>query len=144
MNRLKAQYESNSHTYKEDIDKIFQKRPKLQRKYGQPDPSSDRLYQSGVMHPENDGLSCLEAYSADPSKLILQYERTEDDDNPTIHYGTIALGNQLIKDALVRDKLAKEEDILCFKIEAVGLINYFPHLVICSIYNYSDSHKNKQ
>ncbi|KAL6407175.1 ankyrin repeat domain-containing protein [Ilyonectria robusta] len=72
------------------------------------------------MHPENTDLSCLEICGTDSSKLILQSECSEDDDNLTIHYGTIASGNQLIEDALVRDKLAEEEDILCFKMEAAG------------------------
>ncbi|KAH6957582.1 hypothetical protein BKA56DRAFT_460849, partial [Ilyonectria sp. MPI-CAGE-AT-0026] len=61
----------------------------------------------------------------------------QDEDNPTIHYGVIASGNQLIKDASVRDKLAAEEDILCFKIEAAGLMNHFPCLVIRGICDYS-------
>lgn len=49
-----------------------------------------------------------------------------------------------MKDALVRDKLAAEEGILCFEIEAAGLMNQFPCLVIRGICDYSDSHKNKE
>ena len=66
------------------------------------------------------------------------------EDNPAIYYGLIALGNQLIKDALIQDTLAKEKEVLCFKIEAAGLMNHFLCLVICGIYNYTDSHKNKE
>jgi len=36
-------------------------------------------------------------------------ERTEDDENPTIHYGLIASANQVMKDALIRDTLAVEK-----------------------------------
>jgi len=61
-----------------------------------------------------------------------------------IHYGLIALANQLIKDILRWDELIAEKDILYFKIEAVGLINHFPYLVIRGIYNYSDTYKNKE
>lgn len=61
----------------------------------------------------------------------------------TIHYGLIASGNQLMKDALVRDKLSKEKDVLCFEMEAAGLMNQFPCLVVRGICDYSDSHKNK-
>jgi len=68
----------------------------------------------------------------------------ESEDNPIIHYGTIASGNQLIKDALIRDTLANEKDILCFEMEAAGLINHFPCLVIRGICDYADSHKNKE
>jgi nucleoside phosphorylase len=49
-----------------------------------------------------------------------------------------------MKDALVRDKLAAEKDVLCFEMEAAGLMNHFPCLVIRGICDYSDSHKNKE
>src|SRR5690606_20569016 len=62
----------------------------------------------------------------------------------SIHYGLIASGNQVMKDAFIRDKLAKEKDILCFEMEAAGLMNHFPCLVIRGICDYSDSHKNKE
>ncbi|KAJ5817711.1 hypothetical protein N7447_007719 [Penicillium robsamsonii] len=46
-------------------------------------------------------------------------------------------------DALVRDKLAAQKDVLCFEMEAAGLMNHFPCLVIRDICDYADSHKNK-
>jgi nucleoside phosphorylase len=81
---------------------------------------------------------------ADPSKLIPRRERTEDEDNPAIHYGLIASANRLMKDALVRDRLVAEMDVLCFEMEAAGSMNHFPCLVIRGICDYSDSHKNKE
>jgi nucleoside phosphorylase len=60
-----------------------------------------------------------------------------------IHYGLIASGNQLMKDALIRDNLAVEKNVLCFEMEAAGLMNRFPCLVIRGICDYADSHKNK-
>jgi nucleoside phosphorylase len=48
-----------------------------------------------------------------------------------------------MKDALVRDMLRAEKDVLCFEMEAAGLMNHFPCLVIRGICDYSDSHKNK-
>ena len=62
-----------------------------------------------------------------------------------MHYGTIALGNQVIRNAAERDKVSAElGSVLCFKIEAAGLINSFPCLVIRGICNYANSHKNKR
>lgn len=49
-----------------------------------------------------------------------------------------------MKDALTRDRLAAEKDVLCFEMEAAGLMNHFPCLVIRGICDYSDSHKNKK
>ncbi|EED19184.1 hypothetical protein TSTA_025060 [Talaromyces stipitatus ATCC 10500] len=80
----------------------------------------------------------------DPSNLIERRERAKSEDNPAIHYGLIASADQLMKDALIRDRLAAEKDVLCFEMEAAGLMNHFPCLVIRGICDYSDSHKNKE
>ncbi|KAJ5007381.1 hypothetical protein K4K57_010796 [Colletotrichum sp. SAR 10_99] len=48
-----------------------------------------------------------------------------------------------MKDARMRDKLAAERNVLCFEMEAAGLMNHFPCLVTRGICDYSDSHKNK-
>lgn len=61
----------------------------------------------------------------------------------TAHYGTIASGNQVIKDAITRDRLSAElGGVLCFEMEAAGLMNNLPCLVIRGISDYCDSHKN--
>ena len=49
-----------------------------------------------------------------------------------------------MKDAFVRDKLAVEKNVMCFEMEAAGLMNNYPCLVIRGICDYSDSHKNKE
>jgi nucleoside phosphorylase len=49
-----------------------------------------------------------------------------------------------MKDALIRDKLSAEKGVLCFEMEAAGLMNHFPCLVIRGICDYSDTHKNKK
>ena len=64
-------------------------------------------------------------------------------DDPVIHYGLIASGNTVIKDAKFRDQLRDELGILCFEMEAAGLVNDFPCLVVRGICDYSDSQKNQ-
>jgi nucleoside phosphorylase len=62
-----------------------------------------------------------------------------------VHYGTIASSNQVMRDGVIRDRLSSELDgILCFEMEAAGLMNSFPCLVIRGICDYADSHKNKK
>jgi nucleoside phosphorylase len=62
-----------------------------------------------------------------------------------VHYGTIASGNQVMRDAAERDRVSTEfGGVLCFEMEAAGLMNSFPCLVIRGICDYSDSHKNKK
>ncbi|KAK6503772.1 hypothetical protein TWF481_008778 [Arthrobotrys musiformis] len=72
----------------------------------------------------------------------------KDDRKPgdiNIHYGLIASGNQVIKDAKRRDEINESLDgaILCFEMEAAGLMDDFPCLVIRGICDYADERKNK-
>ncbi|KAE8371342.1 nucleoside phosphorylase domain-containing protein [Aspergillus bertholletiae] len=61
-----------------------------------------------------------------------------------VHYGTIASGNQAIRNALERDRVSSElGGVLFFDMETAGLMNDFPCLVIRGISDYADSHKNK-
>ncbi|KAI9781623.1 MAG: hypothetical protein M1839_005840 [Geoglossum umbratile] len=141
---LKSQYEGKGCQIEEAINSILEKNPRLQKKYKRPDPSNDRLYQTGATHPPNDEASCTAVCSNDSSNLIPRCERAKYEDNPAIHYGLIASADQLMKDALLRDKFAKEKGVLCFEMEAAGLMNQFPCLVIRGICDYSDTHKNKE
>jgi hypothetical protein len=143
MSGLKSQYEAEGHDIVGSIDEALKRKPRLKRKYGRPDPSTDRLYRSTVVHPEDPDRSCAEACGSDPGRLVVRRRRDEEDDDPAIHYGLIASANQLMKDATKRDQLAREQGVLCFEMEAAGLVNHFPCLVIRGICDYSDSHKNK-
>jgi nucleoside phosphorylase len=144
MGDIEAEYEMEGHYLDETINSMLEKRPRLRKKYKRPDLNSDRLYQSHIIHPFNDERSCDAVCGDDESKLIVRLDRSEEDDNPAIHYGLIASANQLMKDALIRDRLAADKDVLCFEMEAAGLMNHFPCLVIRGICDYSDSHKNKE
>ncbi|KAH7131268.1 nucleoside phosphorylase domain-containing protein [Dactylonectria macrodidyma] len=140
---LMAQYEGEGHRLEESIEDIFKKKPRLRKKYGRPEESTDRLYQPGVLHPTNEESSCKTVCGEGASVLVVRPKRTEDEDNPSIHYGRIASANRLMKDALTRDALAMRQSVLCFEMEAAGLMNHFPCLVIRGICDYADSHKNK-
>ncbi|EWG50058.1 AGC/PKA protein kinase [Fusarium verticillioides 7600] len=143
MNDLKAQYEFDGHGIDEAIKVILDKRPRLKKRYEKPDLSSDRLYCSGVIHPPDHDAACTEVCSNDSNHLIVRNDRPEDE-MLVVHYGLIASSNQLLKDASIRDKLAREKNVLCFEMEAAGLVNHFPCLVIRGICDYADSHKNKR
>ena len=47
-----------------------------------------------------------------------------------------------MKDAHARNALAEAENILCFEMEATGLMDSFPCVGIRGICDYSDTHKN--
>jgi nucleoside phosphorylase len=136
MSGIRTQYERKGHQLEEAINGILENNIRLRRKYKRPEPITDRLFLPELIHHQADCAIC----AVDPSTLVLRSKRADDEDNPAIHYGLIASGNQLMKDALIQDRLAAEKDVLCFEMEAAGLMNTFPCLVIRGICDYSDSH----
>jgi nucleoside phosphorylase len=138
---IQAQYRRKGHRLKECINSIVDKNARLQRDFRRPEAITDRLFKAQVVHRLGD---CAALCAADSSNLVTRRERTEHEDNPAIHYGLIASANSVMRDALTRDRLAADKDVLCFDIEAAGLMNNFPCLVIRGICDYSDSHKSKE
>ncbi|KLP20382.1 uncharacterized protein LW94_2878 [Fusarium fujikuroi] len=140
MSALHATYEMEGHSIQSNIDKALRKYKRLEKKYERPAASTDRLYEANFVHGEGEGIDCNQSCGDD--NLLHRDERGDDESNPAIHCGLIASGNSLMKDALLRDKLAAKHGILCFEMEAAGLMNHFPCVVIRGICDYSDSHKN--
>lgn len=98
---------------------------------------NDRLFKTEYNHTS--GSTCAEC---DASWEIKRDQR--DTIDPEIHYGVIASGNTLVKNTTNRDKIAElaGEDCICFEMEAAGIMDRFPCLVIRGICDYADSHKN--
>jgi nucleoside phosphorylase len=138
---LQAQYKRKGHRLDEAIKIILEKNPRLRQEYARPQRGTDRLFKAEVTH---DSRGCAAFCANEPSNLVLRHERDEHEDDPAIHYGLIASANQLMKDAFTRDRLTMEKDVLCFEMEAAGLMNNFPCLVIRGICDYADSHKNEE
>ncbi|GKU10651.1 unnamed protein product [Fusarium langsethiae] len=138
---LRARHEIDGHSIQEAIEQALAKKPRLRKKYKLPGHEKDRLYQSHIIHQDG---SCLEHCGDDESVLVARPSREDEDDDPTIHYGVIASADKLMKDATIRDRLARDHDVLCFEMEAAGLMNHFPCLIIRGICDYSDTHKNDQ
>ncbi|KAF2137695.1 uncharacterized protein K452DRAFT_291301 [Aplosporella prunicola CBS 121167] len=83
-------------------------------------------------------------YSDCDLKKILKRDLRPVPENPKAYYGTIASGDTLVKDATARTELIRYIPGGCiyYKIEAAGLINNLPCLVIRGISDYADSYKN--
>lgn len=103
-----------------------------------PGAQHDLLFDADYDHPAGDS-TCV---SCDLRRLVPRPSR--DDGTPVIHYGIIASGNQVMRDGAARENLRKELDVLCFEMEAAGLMDNFPCLVIRGVCDYADSHKNKR
>ena len=103
-----------------------------------PGQEQDQLFHSTYDHVESED-TCV---NCDKQWLVHREQRASKE--PKIHYGLIASGNQVMKDGQTRDRLAQGSGVLCFEMEAAGLMDQLPCLVIRGISDYSDSHKNKK
>ncbi|OBR01951.1 Nacht and ankyrin domain protein [Colletotrichum higginsianum IMI 349063] len=145
-NALRAEYEFKGMSFVEQIAaKVQRLSPDVHSKYSR--PRNDRLYMPNVIHDDQSRKTpcCqnLDESPKDESSLLVRRPARHSEE-PIIHYGLIASGNKLMKNAETRDVLAKNHDILCFEMEAAGLMNQFPTLVVRGICDYSDSHKNSE
>lgn len=101
-------------------------------------PNEDWLFHATYNHKD----SASDCSTCDLNQLVNRIPRVSDE--PYIHYGVIASGNQVMKDAQTRDRMAQEAGILCFEMEAAGLMDLLPCLVIRGISDYCDSHKHNR
>ena len=126
------------------LSEMVRKYPAMIPKFTYRGQDQDRLFEAeydhikSEDHIESEGI-CTDC---DVSKLVPRPPRSTND--PKVHYALIASGNQVIKYGRTRDQIARELGILCFDMEAAGLMGDFPCLVIRGICDYSDSHKNKR
>jgi nucleoside phosphorylase len=141
VGKLAALHEINGHQIRSTVDDMIQRNPRLQRRYQKPPPQTDVLYKSSFTHP-NDNEGCMELCIKQRDQIVQRPVRDPNEDDPVVHYGLIASADQLMKDADARDCLAEKEGVLCFEMEAAGLMDRFPCVVIRGICDYSDTHKN--
>jgi len=109
----------------------------MKERYKRPSVS-DRLFLANYRHEA--GTEC-EMHDK-------KYEHVRPERNPSdeiqIHYSTILSGDREMECEVTRDKISAQfHNALCFEMEAAGLMDVFPCLVIRGICNYSDSHKNE-
>ena len=138
---IDARHERKGHQIAETVQAMVDRNLRLRKKYGRRDAGMDRLYESTFIHPDRE-QSCEEMCEREAARLVQRNKRATDEDDPVIHYGLIASADRLMKDAQIRDTLAREEGVLCFEMEAAGLMDNFPCVVIRGICDYSDTHKN--
>jgi nucleoside phosphorylase len=134
--RMQSNHEAQKHKISDFISAMIQKNPGLQR-YSRPPSERDLLFSADYDH-EKAERTCG---NCDKARIIPRPRRNHEE--PHIFYGVIASGNSVIKDARERDKLAALlGPVLCFEMEAAGLVNDFDCIVIRGIADYADSHKS--
>lgn len=129
--RIEAEWDREKARFMENISKL-DRWPIFSRKT----TGTDLLFRANYTHTSNNTCEYC-----DQTKVINRKPRGQE---IMVHYGSIASGNQLMRDAMQRDKVSTElGGVLCFEMEAAGLMNTFSCLVIRGICDYADSHKNK-
>ncbi|KAK1254302.1 hypothetical protein MKX08_008297 [Trichoderma sp. CBMAI-0020] len=122
LQRLETRHEMKGSKIKRYVDQMIRKWKNLEQKYNRHDSMKDVLFASD-----------------DSTKVINREPR----DDVKVHYGLIASGNKVIKDATLRDEINGnlKDHVLCVEMEAAGLMDNFPCLVIRGICDYADSYK---
>ncbi|KAF3208107.1 hypothetical protein TWF106_011540 [Orbilia oligospora] len=113
-------------------------------RFSYPGEDTDKLFRGNYLHVPGEGrwMDTCNACACDTSTIVTRSKRQSS--HPQIHYGVIASGNQVMKDGVKRDQISTETGALCFEMEAAGLMDNFPCLVVRGICDYSDGHKNKR
>ncbi|GIJ82127.1 hypothetical protein Asppvi_000630 [Aspergillus pseudoviridinutans] len=137
---LQQQHRRKGQTICELLADTLSKNPGMAQEFRYPGSVKDRLFKPDVVHLEG-RKSCKACCGPNSMNLVRRTDRRGT--APKIHYGTIGSADQVMRDAILRNKWAQKEKIICFEMEAAGLMDSFPCLVIRGICDYADSHKNK-
>lgn len=130
---LRARLSERSTAMAENL-RAFSKYPE----FACPGHEDDTLYIASSRHVN--GHDCTECSRDD---VVQRAQRVSRD--PVPFFGNIASGNQVMRDGSTRDRYSEDlGTVLCFEMEAAGLVNNFPALVIRGICDYADAHKNKK
>jgi nucleoside phosphorylase/tetratricopeptide (TPR) repeat protein len=120
------------------VSVVLERDPSIREGFSAPEQHTDLFFHSSYRHVDKK----QDCESCDKEQLVNRQPR--DTKAPFIHYGLIASGNQVMKDSETRDRLAQQYGILCFEMEAAGLANELPTIVIRGICDYCDSHKHRK
>jgi nucleoside phosphorylase len=122
------------------VNRVFEDDEDADEEWTYPATAKDVLFNATFNHAEK-SPTCVPCHKNTAEIVERETRKTT---NPRIFYGNIASGNSVMKNALERDSLAERDKVICFEMEAAGLMDNFPCLVIRGICDYADSHKNKK
>ncbi|KAI1357112.1 nucleoside phosphorylase domain-containing protein, partial [Xylaria arbuscula] len=162
VSKLRSKNELEGSKISSYLTAMSLKYPNLASKYLRSEKLQDTLFKMGYEHNES-ALGPANEYVLEGED---EDENEEDEDEEEeescrycdktqavrrkprdmrVNYGLIASGNSVIKNATFRGDLRRDlgKDVLCVEMEAAGLMDNFPCLVIRGICDYADSHKTK-
>ncbi|KAF9889470.1 hypothetical protein FE257_007373 [Aspergillus nanangensis] len=139
VSKLQALHQMEGSHMSKTVDEVVEKYSRMKDTFAARDQLVDQLFEANYYHRPPKSPSCRRCEST--QAINRPYRATTE---PVIHYGVIASGNQVVKDAEVRDSLGRDLGAYCVEMEAAGLVNHYPCLVVRGICDYADSHKNKE
>ncbi|KAJ5623413.1 hypothetical protein N7490_012018 [Penicillium lividum] len=86
--------------------------------------------------------STCEDLECDKGRLVPRLRQNQKN-RPSVHFGLVASGDTVVKSGIVRDKIAKEENVIAYEMEGSGVWDTIPCVIIKGVCDYADSHKNK-
>ncbi|KAJ4221452.1 hypothetical protein NW759_006698 [Fusarium solani] len=105
-------------------------------------PSKDDILFQDDFHHVNASGDCSECEAAGEEGVISRRPRNGTDPS-FVHLGLILSGGGVVKNPEDRRLLRRgNEDAICFEMEAAGIVDQVPCLVIRGICDYADTHKN--
>ena len=143
LNRLEMLHERKGHRIAETVRKMVRKNPRVRKRYQYPGQEKDRWYESSYCHIDA-SVNCDSACNRTVPPMIQRKQRSIGSEEPVVHYGIIASADQLMNDAVVRDRMCQKHEVACFEVEAAGSSDAIPCVVIRGICDYSDSHKDDE
>lgn len=145
ISRVQSEYELEGSKIPHYLNEMALKHPSLKSNYLKSESFQDVLFRADYNHNTaasnpTDPYSLESCRACDKAMIVQRKPR-----DMLVHYGLIASGNTVIKNAAFRDGLRRElgSNLLCVEMEAAGLMDNFPCLVIRGICDYADSHKHK-
>lgn len=106
--------------------------------FARPDLSTDKLQDPKAV------ASCNHDKKELCDNCTIPRPSRKDPDSPLVHYGPIATGNSVIKDAAKRDFIRNRDKTKCCEMEAAGASVQEGCLIIRGICDYSDATKAKE
>ncbi|KAL1962579.1 hypothetical protein VTN77DRAFT_9372 [Rasamsonia byssochlamydoides] len=138
VSQLEAEHLTRENRILQYIDQMLEKYPYMRKKgFAHPGIAADHLFRPEYRHVS--GRSCAQC---DLAQRIIRVPEKRPDTNPVVHYGVIATSSVVVKHAPTREAIRQKHRAICLEMEAAGLMNNFPCVVIRGISDYADSHKN--
>ncbi|KAL3447098.1 hypothetical protein BJX65DRAFT_104527 [Aspergillus insuetus] len=138
------------------------------RRAGYPGIDKDELYHEAYRHTHHNPSSCKTCAHEDKGELTCEearvltcqqvgcqksrlvhrkrlLEASADGviPKPRVHFGFVGSGDTVMKSGQHRDLTAAQHNLIAFEMEASGIWDNLPCLVIKGVCDYADSHKNK-